>query len=85
MSMATMVQNYAHPEKGCFNVGELLSSEVPKDERGEKGERGVEKTMLAELVECGAAVALDREGVPVKPKPEKATKAKSGETATKAG
>lgn len=74
---AIMVQNYAHPKNGCLNIGERISTE------GEAGSRAIDSGLLKSLIESDAAVALDHEGNPTRPKRERATKGKSGETATK--
>lgn len=72
----TIVRNYASPDHGCFNVGETVGTKEAK------GVRHVSAEMLAALIESKAAVELDENGAPKRPKPEKATNRKSGETAS---
>ena len=73
---ARMIQNYAHPENGCLSAGDVISAD------GSIG-RQFDRKLIAELVDCGAAVGVDENGNPLLPKGEQATRAKPGEKATK--
>lgn len=76
---ATMIQNAAGSELGCFGQGEVICTD------DEPGTRQVDVKTFKMLVDSEAALELTDRGEPVRTKAEKATKPKAAETATKGG